>query len=57
MENGWRCKSCQEQLAEHRHCVMCRKPYTDEEGPDAEREQKTAESVANIQTAKKLGYL
>lgn len=57
MEHGWRCKACSEELNQHRKCVLCRKPYEEEEGEDAQRAEKTKQSVENIKMAKTLGYL
>ena len=37
--------------------MLCRKPYEEEEGEDAQRAEKTKQSVENIKMAKTLGYL
>lgn len=57
MEHGWRCKACTEELNQHRKCVLCRKPYEEEEGDDAQVAAKTEQSLANIEMARQLGYM
>lgn len=57
MEHGWRCKTCTEELNQHRKCVLCRKPYEEEEGDDAQVAAKTKQSLADIELARQLGYM